>query len=200
MQPTPVLLPGKSHGQVSLANDSPWSHKSWTQRINYTTTGESIWRWELVKFIRSWEWNPHIKISVFTKETSESFFCCCFLPRESVSLSPIGLFVTPWTLATRFLCPWNSPGKNTGVGCIPFFRGFSQPRDWTQVSCIADRFFTRSGGSKIWILESNKNIQSITPSSLSLVFWKETIQQRDENSFSFNRFTKWKKSNTTRQV
>ena len=25
---------------------------------------------------------------------------------------------------------------------IPFFRGSSQPRDWTQVSCFAGRFFT----------------------------------------------------------
>ena len=25
---------------------------------------------------------------------------------------------------------------------LPFSRGFSQPRDWTQVSCIAGRFFT----------------------------------------------------------
>ena len=23
----------------------------------------------------------------------------------------------PWTKPTRLLCPWNSPGKNTGVGC-----------------------------------------------------------------------------------
>ena len=27
------------------------------------------------------------------------------------------LFGTVWTVATRFLCPWDSPGKNTGVGC-----------------------------------------------------------------------------------
>ena len=26
-QPTPVLLPGKSHGQRSLAGYSPWGHK-----------------------------------------------------------------------------------------------------------------------------------------------------------------------------
>ena len=26
------------------------------------------------------------------------------------------LFGTVWTVATRFLCPWDSPGKNTGVG------------------------------------------------------------------------------------
>ena len=24
---------------------------------------------------------------------------------------------TSWTVAPRFLCPWDSPGKNTGVGC-----------------------------------------------------------------------------------
>ena len=94
---------------------------------------------------------------------------------------------------TRLLCPWESPGKNTGVGChfllqcmnlksesevaqlyltlsdpmdcsLPgssalgifqarvlergaiafsiFSRGSSQPKDWTQVSCIVGRFFT----------------------------------------------------------
>ena len=26
-QPTPVLLPGESHGQRSLAGSSPWGHK-----------------------------------------------------------------------------------------------------------------------------------------------------------------------------
>ena len=26
-QPTPVFLPGKSHGQQSLADYSPWDHK-----------------------------------------------------------------------------------------------------------------------------------------------------------------------------
>ena len=36
----------------------------------------------------------------------------------------------------------NSPGVNTGVGCHTSFRGYSQPRDWTQVSHIAGRFFT----------------------------------------------------------
>ena len=26
-------------------------------------------------------------------------------------------FATPWTVANMRLCPWNCPGKNTGVGC-----------------------------------------------------------------------------------
>ena len=37
--------------------------------------------------------------------------------------------------------PFPSPGKNTGVGTIPFSKGSSQSRDQTQVFCIAGRFF-----------------------------------------------------------
>ena len=32
-------------------------------------------------------------------------------------------------------------GKNTEWVAMPFSRGSSQPRDWTQVSCTAGRFF-----------------------------------------------------------
>ena len=28
-------------------------------------------------------------------------------------------FATSWTVALQALCPWNSPGKNTGVGSQP---------------------------------------------------------------------------------
>ena len=41
----------------------------------------------------------------------------------------------------RLLCPWNFPGKNTGVGCIPFSKESSRPRDQTWVSYIAGGFF-----------------------------------------------------------
>ena len=40
-------------------------------------------------------------------------------------------------LPTRLLCPWDFPGKNTGVVAISFSRGSSQPRDQTHVSCIS---------------------------------------------------------------
>ena len=67
------------------------------------------------------------------------------------SLSRIQLFVTH-----RLYTPGNFLGQNTGV-CIvhwilqarilewvafPFSRGSTQPRDWTQVSRIAGKFFT----------------------------------------------------------
>ena len=33
------------------------------------------------------------------------------------------LLVTPWTQPARLLCPWDSPGKNTGVGCHALLQG-----------------------------------------------------------------------------
>ena len=34
-----------------------------------------------------------------------------------MSLNHVQLLVTPWAVATRLLCPWDFPGKDTGVGC-----------------------------------------------------------------------------------
>ena len=42
------------------------------------------------------------------------------------SLSRVGLFVTSRTEPTRLLCPWDSPGKKTGVGCYALFQGIFQ--------------------------------------------------------------------------
>ena len=43
---------------------------------------------------------------------------------ESVSRSFVSNSLQPRGLRpARFLCPWNSPGKNTGVGCHSFLQG-----------------------------------------------------------------------------
>ena len=47
----------------------------------------------------------------------------------------------PHGLPARLLCPWNFPGKNTGVVSVPFSRESSWPRDQIGVSCTAGRFF-----------------------------------------------------------
>ena len=39
------------------------------------------------------------------------------------SLSRVQLFVTPWTVATRLLCPWDFPGNSTGVDCHFLLQG-----------------------------------------------------------------------------
>ena len=45
----------------------------------------------------------------------------------SQTLSCVRLFVAPWAVAhqepTRLICPWNFPGKHTGVGCHFLLQG-----------------------------------------------------------------------------
>ena len=40
-----------------------------------------------------------------------------------VQLSRVQRFATPWTVAARLLCPWDFPGRNTGVGCHFLLQG-----------------------------------------------------------------------------
>ena len=61
-----------------------------------------------------------------------SILCCCYLGAQSCltlwrphGLSPI-----------RLLCPWDFPGKNTGVGCHFLLQGILLTRDQTRVSYI----------------------------------------------------------------
>ena len=47
----------------------------------------------------------------------------CMLSR----FSHVQLCVTLWTAATRLLCPQDSPGKNTGVGCHFYLQQEGEP-------------------------------------------------------------------------
>ena len=70
----------------------------------------------------------------------------------SDSLWPHGLY------PTKFLCPWDSLGRNTGVSSHSLLQGILPSRDWTQISCIAGRFFifwaTREACSKIYTYQN----------------------------------------------
>ena len=80
-----------------------------------------------------------------------------------VSCSVISDSATLWTVAHQALCPWDSPGKNTGVGShtllwvYPLAIPFSRSRD--RISWIAGRFFychtTSTGGSEVKASASN---------------------------------------------
>ena len=62
----------------------------------------------------------------------------------SDSLQPHGL------QPSRLLCPWNSQGKNTGVGSHSFLQGVFLTQGLNiQVSCIAGRFFTIRATRKV---------------------------------------------------
>ena len=59
-------------------------------------------------------------------------------PPLFVSGGLVGKSLRPHRLQpARLLCPWDFPGKNTGVGCHFLLQGSSQLRDRTRVFCTA---------------------------------------------------------------
>ena len=72
---------------------------------------------------------------IFTNQVSNPGLLHCrqTLYRLSHQGSPLGafgsrfslvqLYATLWTVPARFLCPWDSPGKNTGVNCHVLLQG-----------------------------------------------------------------------------
>ena len=120
--PTPVLLPGKSHGQRSLVGCSPWGGKEsdTTEQLHFhfslSCTGEGngnplqcsclenprdrgTWWAAVYGVAQSQTW---------LKRLSSSSVSCSVM---SDSLRPHGLW------PTRLLCSWDSPGKKTRVDC-----------------------------------------------------------------------------------
>ena len=51
------------------------------------------------------------QLPLCTSNSSFSIICCC------CSLSRGQLFAALWTVACELPCPWDFPGKNTGVSC-----------------------------------------------------------------------------------
>ena len=79
----------------------------------------------------------------------ELCLCACVL-------SHVPLFAAPWTAAPRLLYLWNSPGKNTGVGCHFLLQGIFPTMEpmFSCVSCIF-RWIPlplASPGKVIWII------------------------------------------------
>ena len=66
----------------------------------------------------------------------------------SNSLRPYGLE------PTRLLCPWNSPGKNSGMGCHSLLQGFflTQGLNLGLLHCRQIRYHLSYQGSPIFIL------------------------------------------------
>ena len=65
---------------------------------------------------------------------------CCVL--RELSRSVMSDSETPWPVARQAPLSMGSLQARTLSGLLSFSRGSSQPRDRTQVSCIAGRFFT----------------------------------------------------------
>ena len=95
--------------------------------------------------------------------------------------------VPPYGLQpSRFLCPWDVPGKNTKVGCHFFSRGSSRLRGWTQVSCIAGRFLT------IWATRRSPENPQLGPNSGAERVYKEDLDEDEQREGKPGRWAyKW---------
>ena len=90
-------------------------------------------------------------VSIESVMPSNHFICChpllllpsIFLIRgfSSEMLGRVWLFATLQTVTCQLLCPWNSPGKNTGVGSHSLLQGTFPTQGSNPAPCIAGRFF-----------------------------------------------------------
>ena len=75
------------------------------------------------------------------------------VPCHAKSFSHIWLFVTLWTVAhqgIRLLCPWDSPGKNAGVGCHALLQGiFPTQRSNPHLLPLTGGFFTTNASWEV---------------------------------------------------
>ena len=77
--------------------------------------------WEMYCFLGS-----HFPLKLCTPEEAHASFMVTQLSVTGICVhacSVVSDSVTLWTIATRLLCPWDSPGKNTGVGCHFLLQG-----------------------------------------------------------------------------
>ena len=135
-QPTPVLLPGKSHGRRSLVGCSSRGHEEsdtteWPHfHFSLSCIGEGNGNplqcscLENPRNGRAW-WAAIYGVAqsrTRLKWLSSSSSSNEVKKRKCQLLSHVRLFLIPWTEAS-LLCPWNSPGKNAGVGSHSFLQG-----------------------------------------------------------------------------
>ena len=91
----------------------------------------------------------------FTLSLSElDYFRCCYYFVTQLCLT---LLISPWTVACQALCPWDSLGKNTRVGCHFLLQGIFPSQGSNlhlRISCIVGKFITIESLRKTTILDS----------------------------------------------
>ena len=155
--PTPVLLPGKSHGSSSQVGCSPWGpgELDTIERLHFHFSLSCIGEGNGSPLQCSFLENPRdggawwaaiygvAQSQTQLKRLSSSSSGACVLSH----FSRVQLFATLWTVVLQVLCPWNSPGKNTGVGYCYLLQGIFLTLGWnlSLVSpAMASRLFTTS--------------------------------------------------------
>ena len=106
--PTPVLLPGKSHGWRSMEGCSPWGR----------------WGLDMTEWLHF-----HFSLSCIGEGNGSPLqYSCLENPRDGgawwAAVYGVARSRTRLKrLSSRLYSPWNSPGQNTGVGSLSLLQG-----------------------------------------------------------------------------
>ena len=109
--PTPVFFPGESHGHRSLAVYCPWAPKE-LDMTEWLTT------------------HTHTQYSIMHVQQLLSSFHIGWV-----------FSLLPYVGGSKWCCPWNFLGKNTGMGCQSLFQGIFPTQGLNPGLCISGRFF-----------------------------------------------------------
>ena len=127
-----------------------WIHRLWKilKEMEYQTTLPASW--ETCMQVKKQQSEPNMEQQngfKLGKEYVKAAYChpayltqvqsCCLVIKSCPTLlRPHGLYPT-WVF-----CPWDFPGKNTGVSCHFLLRGSSWPRIEHESPALAGEFFT----------------------------------------------------------
>ena len=90
---------------ILLAPTGLWMEKSWPRSCSIAE-----W-WERLSYFPPLSFNSGV-LNLWDLMPDELRCCCCWVAKLCLTLlQPHGLY------AARLFCPWDFPGKNTGVGC-----------------------------------------------------------------------------------
>ena len=99
----------------SFTNNEPINIPHWTGKLSeHSRNGDC----HVNEVARRFAYSANLFLSVKFSSGEMCLLACCDLASvASCSLRPHGLY------PTKLLCPWDSPGKNTGVGCHALLQG-----------------------------------------------------------------------------
>ena len=96
--------------RVSVFSCSEW--RWWASHVAQTVRNPPT-MWEI--WVQSLSWEDPLEESMATHSIILAWRIS-WTEGICVSCSVMSDFATPWTVAHRLLCPWDFPGRNTGVG------------------------------------------------------------------------------------
>ena len=98
--------------------------QNWTVNHKYRTYGIIVKVFPQTLLYRTGKYVQHPVINIIEKNMNKN---CAY----AKLLSPVWLFGTPWTVACQApLSPWDSPSKNTGMGCLSLLQGIFPTQGW----------------------------------------------------------------------